>query len=171
MKQAVDSFMKATGNYRSINTKEALFEEVAKLIPLIQEELDELRESLNLRWVEGVLDDCLDLKVYNYQLQSLLERLGCDVSSAEVAVDVNNSLKYTTCEDLAYYWLDEIKDSSFKLGVPCPAYVCVTWIEDKNYYCLKRKSDNKVMKYVGFERVDLERFVPVEYGGTLGLEG
>jgi hypothetical protein len=93
MKSAVEKFMKCTGNYRTLNSKEDLFVEVNKLIPLIQEELDELRESLKLRWVEGVLDDCLDLKVYNHQLQSLLERLGCLVVPAEEAVDVNNSLK------------------------------------------------------------------------------
>lgn len=170
MKQAVEQFVKYTGNYRTLDTKEDFFEEVDKLIPLIQEELNELQESLNLHWVEGVLDDCLDLKVYNYQLQSLLERLGCDVSSAEVAVDVNNSLKYTTSKELADKWLHDHRVQATILGVPCPVYVCVTWVEDRNYYCLKRKSDNKVMKYVGFDRVQLDEYVPPEFGGKLGLE-
>lgn len=170
MKQAVEKFMKCTGNYRTLNSKEDFFVEVDKLIPLIQEELDELRESLKLRWVEGALDDCLDLKVYNYQLQSLLERLGCLVKPAEEAVDVNNSLKYTPSEKLAEKWLHDHKVQAAILGVHCPAYLCITEVEGIDYYCLKRKSDNKVMKYVGFERVALERFVPVEYGGKLGLE-
>lgn len=170
MKSEVEKFMKCTGNYRSIDTKEVLFEEVAKLIPLIQEELDELRESLKLRWVEGILDDTLDLKVYNYQLESLLERLGCLVAPAEEAVDVNNSLKYTPSEKLAEKWLRDHKVQAAILGVPCPAYLCITEVDGIDYYCLKRKSDNKVMKYCGFERVELEKFVPVEYGGKLGLE-
>jgi len=170
MKQAVEQFVKCTGNYRTLDTKEDFFEEVDKLIPLIQEELNELQESLNLHWVEGVLDDCLDLKVYNYQLQSLLERLGCDVSSAEVAVDVNNSLKYTPSKELAEKWLEEHKAQALQLGVPLNMYICITEVDGIDYYCLKRKSDNKVMKYCGFERVELDKFVPVEYGGKLGLE-
>lgn len=170
MKQAVEKFMKCTGNYRTLNSKEDFFVEVDKLIPLIQEELDELQQSLNLRWVEGVLDDCLDLKVYNWQLQSLLERLGCDVSSAEVAVDVNNSLKYTPSKELAEKWLHDHKVQATILSLPLNMYICITEVDGIDYYCLKRKSDNKVMKYVGFGRVALERFVPVEYGGKLGLE-
>jgi hypothetical protein len=170
MKQAVEQFVKCTGNYRTLDTKEDFFEEVDKLIPLIQEELDELRESLKLRWVEGVLDDCLDLKVYNYQLQSLLERLGCDVSSAEVSVDVNNSLKYTTSKELAQKWLLEHKEQALKLGVPLNMHICITEVDGIDYYCLKRTGDGKVMKYCGFARVQLDKYVPQEFGGALGLE-
>jgi len=171
MKSAVEKFMKCTGNYRTLNSKEDFFVEVDKLIPLIQEELDELRESLKLRWVEGVLDDTLDLRVYNYQLESLLGRLGCLVVPAEEAVDVNNSLKYTPSKELAEKWLHEHKVQAAILGVPCPAYICITEVDGIDYYCLKRKSDNKVMKYCGFARVELDKFVPVEYGGKLGLGG
>ena len=169
MKSAIEKFMKCTGNYPTLSSKEDFFVEVSKLIPLIQEELDELRESLKLRWVEGVLDDCLDLKVYNYQLQSLLERLGCDVSPAEEAVDANNSLKYTTSWDLAIKWLSEHRASCLQKGEPCLLHICVTEVDNETYYCLK-DGTGKVRKNVDFPRVELDKFVPVEYGGKLGLE-
>jgi hypothetical protein len=167
MKQQVEAFLKATGNYRNIDNKSILFEEIDKLIPFIQEELDELKESLNLRWVEGALDDTLDLKVYNIQLESLLTRLGCDVVGAGEAVAENNSLKYTTSKGLADKWLDDIKASSIKLGLPCPAYICITEVDGVDHYCLKNKITNKVVKYCGFNRVDLENYIPTEYGGNL----
>lgn len=169
MRSAVEDFIKCTGNYSHIQNKEVLVEEVLRLIPLIQEELDELSEATNLHWVEGILDATLDMRVYNYQLQSLLERLGCDVSPAEEAVDANNSLKYTTSWDLAIKWLSEHRASCLQKGEPCLLHICVTEVDNETYYCLK-DGTGKVRKNVDFPRVELDKFVPVECGGKLGLE-
>lgn len=166
MKNEVIRFMGATGNLRDITSKEVFFEGVEKLIPLIQEELDELRESCNLEFVHGALDDYVDLSVYLIQLASLLERVGCDTIGAKSAVANNNSLKYTTSEILAEDWWVDHNTS----GVPPwenPFYVDSSSYDGEIYYCLKRRDTGKVSKWVGFPKVSLDEFVPSEFGGKL----
>lgn len=167
MKSEIIKFLQATGNYRDIDSKEAFFEEVGKLIPLLQEELEELKESYNLRYVQGVLDDCVDLRVYGIQLESLLERLGCDVLGAQAAVAENNSLKYTTSEILAERWWNEHDHSSHVLREGNPFYVSKSEYDGEKYYCLKRLRDDKVSKFVGFPTVELDDYLPSEFGGKI----
>lgn len=167
MKSEVIKFIGATGNLKDITSKEVFFEEVGKLIPLIQEELDELKESYNLRYVQGVLDDHVDLVVYSLQLESLLERLGCDVVGAKQAVAENNSIKYTTSGMLAMRWLNEHSTQYKALKQENPFYISTVEYEGEMYYCLKRKSDDKVSKWCGFPKVSLGEFVPSEFGGNL----
>ena len=165
MRSDVVKFMGATGNLKDIDNKEVFFEEVGKLIPLIQEELNELQESYNLQYVQGALDDCVDLNVYLLQLESLLERLGCDVIRAKQAVAENNSLKYTQSKELADRWLKEHDHSSRMFRQENPFYVAETEYEGEMFYCLKRKSDHKVSKWVGFPTVQLDHYTPKEFGG------
>lgn len=167
MKSEIVKFLQATGNYRDIYSKEVFFEEVGKLIPLIQEELDELKESYNLRYVQGVLDDCVDLRVYGIQLESLLERLGCDVLGAQAAVAENNSIKYTTSGMLAMRWLNEHSTQYKALKQENPFYISTVEYDGEMYYCLKRKSDGKVSKWCGFPKVSLDEYTPKEFGGKL----
>lgn len=167
MKSEVELFMGATGNLKDIDSKEVFFEEVGKLIPLIQEELDELKESYNLQYVQGVLDDCVDLNVYLIQLESLLKRLGCDVVGAKQAVSQNNSLKYTISIDLAHSWWFEHDKSCSLMRQENPYYISENEYEGETYYCLKKKSIDKVSKWIGFPKVDLDGYTPKEFGGNL----
>ena len=167
MKSEIVKFLQATGNYRDIDSKEVFFEEVGKLIPLIQEELDELKESYNLRYVQGVLDDVVDIEVYLIQLQSLLERVGCNLLAARASVAENNSLKYTTSGMLAIRWLNEHSTQYKALKQENPFYISTVEYEGEMYYCLKRKSDNKVSKWCGFPKVSLDEYTPKEFGGNL----
>lgn len=167
MKSNVIKFMGATGNLKDISSKEVFFEEVGKLIPLIQEELDELKESYNLRYVQGVLDDYVDIQVYAHQLGSLLERLGCDVIGAKQAVAENNSLKFTTSGALAMRWLNDHDNNFSQLKLENPYYISTNEYEGEIYYCLKRRSDDKVSKFVGFPKLNLDNYTPKEYGGNL----
>jgi len=167
MKLDVERFMQATGNYKDIDSKEVFFQEVRKLIPLIQEELNELQESCNLEYVQGVLDDFVDLNVYQIQLESLLERLGCDTVGAKQAVAENNSLKYTTSRALVFRWLNEHENGYSQLKLENPFYICETEFDNETYYCLKRSSDDKVGKFVGYPKVNLDEYAPKEFGGNL----
>lgn len=166
MKSDVVKFLQATGNYRDIDTKEVFFEEVGKLIPLLQEEVDELKESYNLQDVHGVLDDVVDIEVYLIQLQSLLERVGCNLLAARESVVENNSLKYTTSEVLAEGWWEE-HNISVVPPWKNPYYVDSNCYDGETYYCLKRRDTDKVSKWVGFPKVHLDEFVPSEFGGSL----
>ena len=167
MKSGVIKFLQTTGNYRDITSKEIFFEEVGKLIPLLQEEVDELKESYNLRYVQGVVDDVVDIEVYLIQLQSLVERLGCNLLAARTAVTENNSLKYTPSFELASKWLDEHAASCNKFGGTLPYYIAKNEYDGETYYCLKRLKDGKVSKYCGFPKVDLDDYTPKEFGGNL----
>ena len=167
MKSDVIKFLKATNNYRDIDSKETFFEEVGKLIPLLQEEVDELKESYQLRYVQGVLDDVVDIEIYLIQLQSLLERVGCNLLAARASVAENNSIKYTTSGMLAMRWLNEHSTQYKALKQENPFYISTVESEGEMYYCLKRKSDDKVSKWCGFPKVSLDEFVPSEFGGKL----
>lgn len=167
MKPDVLKFMGATGNLREIDSKETFFEEVGKLIPLLQEEVDELKESYNLRYVQGVLDDVIDIEVYLIQLQSLLERLGCNLLSARESVAENNSLKYTQSLQLAERWLNEHDKQYCILGIATPFYISVNEYEGETYYCIKRRDTDKVSKFIGFPKINLDCYTPKEYGGNL----
>ena len=166
MKSEVIRFLKATDNYKDVTSKEVFFEEIGKLIPLVQEELDELKESYNLKYVQGVLDDVIDLEIYLIQLQSLLERVGCNLLAACASVAENNSLKYTTSGMLAMRWLNEHSTQYKALKQENPFYISTVEYEGEMYYCLKRKSDDKVSKWCGFPKVSLDEFVPSEFGGS-----
>ncbi len=163
MKSDVIKFLKATNNYRDIDSKETFFEEVGKLIPLLQEEVDELKESYQLRYVQGVLDDVVDIEIYLIQLQSLLERVGCNLLAARASVAENNSIKYTTSGMLAMRWLNEHSTQYKALKQDNPFYISTVEYEGEMYYCLKRKSDDKVSKWCGFPRPKLEEFLPDGY--------
>lgn len=167
MKSEIIKFLQATGNYRDIDTKEVFFEEVGKLIPLLQEEIDELKESYQLRYVQGVLDDVVDIEVYLIQLQSLLERVGCNLLAARASVAENNSIKYTTSGMLAMRWLNEHSTQYKALKQENPFYISTVEYEGEMYYCLKRRSDDKVSKWCGFPKVNLDEFVPNEFGGKI----
>jgi len=167
MKLDVERFMQATGNYKDIDSKEVFFQEVRKLIPLIQEELNELQESCNLEYVQGVLDDTGDIKVYVHQLESLLERLGCNVVGSNQGIAENNSLKYTQSFELAQRWLNEHDFGYAQLGVANPFYISKNEYDDETFYCLKRRDTDKVSKWCGFPKVDLDDFTPKEFGGNL----
>jgi len=170
MKSAVEKFMKCTGNYRTLNSKEDFFVALEPLRKLLLQEVDvEFLDSIRLRWVEGTLDDYCDGMVYMWQWYSLLTRMGIDVEGACAAVCENNSLKYTPSKELAEKWLHEHEVQATILSVPCDLHICITEVDNETYYCLK-DGTGKVRKYCGFERVALEKFVPVEYGGKLGLE-
>lgn len=169
MKDQVVAFTKATGNYREIDNREVLFSELGKLLPLLQEEVNELEEAINLQWVEGALDGYLDIMVYAHQIESLLKRIGIDTFGAGLAVAENNSLKYTSSKELAEKWLVEHEHSARYYFKECLAEICETEVDGETYYCLKNKHTGKVMKHVSFPRVQLSEFIPVEYGGTLGL--
>lgn len=170
MKSAVEQFAKCTGNYPTLENKEDLFAALAPLRELLLQEVDtEFLESIKLNWVEGALDDFGDTMVYMWQWHSLMKRMGIDVEGACAAVCDNNSWKYTSSWGLAAKWLQEHKDSARLAGTACDMRICVTEVDNEMYYCLKDDT-NKVKKWLGFPTVELSKFIPQEFGGTLGLE-
>jgi hypothetical protein len=126
---------------------------VKPLVPLLQEELNELDAAIKANDVQEVLDACVDLSYFLTQLQIWLEQAGVDVQESEELVCFNNELKFTTKERLAEIWAEEV-------GLD-RVYVDESIDEDGTpQYCIKDRVTHKVKKFKDFPSVDLSTCVP-----------
>lgn len=152
----VELFLNATGNAPVIGNKEDLINQVAKIRTHMISEVYELNDAIHSYDVVEVLDAYADIKAYLTQLKLLFEAYGIDVVEAENCVCINNSLKYTSSAELAFNWLEEYTQQ----GMGNDFYVEATLHEGVTFYCLRRKSDDKVYKYLDFPKVDLKPHIP-----------
>lgn len=156
MKSYVRRFMSATGtlppNYDDM-TLPVFIGGVKPLVPLLQEELDELDAAIKANDVVEVTDAFVDLKYFLSQLEIWLEQAGVDVQQAEQLVCLNNELKYTEIAFFAEEWAEEI-------GLD-KVYVDENIDEDgTTQYCIKDRVTHKVKKFKDFPVVSLEQCVP-----------
>ena len=156
MKAYIRQFMAATGTlpptYDNM-TLPVLINGVKPLVPLLQEELNELDAAIKANDVQEVLDARVDLKVFITQLEIWLEQAGVDVQEAEELVCLNNELKYTTKESLAERWAEGVGLDKI--------YVAESFDEEGTpQYCIKDKVTHKVKKFKDFPVVSLEQCVP-----------
>jgi len=134
-------------------TLPVLIEGVKPLVPLLQEELNELDTALQANDVQEVLDACVDLKYFITQLEIWLEQAGVDVQEADELVCLNNELKYTTVWDQAAEWGESV-------GF-CKVFIDENVDEDGiTQYCIKDNVTHKVKKFKDFPQVDLSPCVP-----------
>lgn len=119
----------------------------------VREELNELYEAIAKRDIEGVVDAGLDLDVVVAGVNYLSK---CDYAGGIDAVLSNNDLKIFTdrqeAEKVADYYAAQNVEVYIK-----------HWFNghtDVMYYSVRRKSDNKILKYEDFPSVDLTSFVP-----------
>lgn len=156
MKSYVRPFMSATGVLPppfDDMTLPVFIEGVKPLVPLLQEELNELDAAIKANDVQEVLDACVDLSYFVTQLQIWLEQAGVVVQKAEELVCLNNELKYTTDQGLVERWLGEVGSDK--------VYVDENIDEDgTTQYCIKDKVTHKVKKFKDFPSVDLSACVP-----------
>lgn len=156
MKSYVRQFMSATGTLPppfDDMTLPIFIEGVSPLVPLLQEELNELDAAIKANDVQEVLDACVDLSYFVTQLQIWLEQAGVDVQEAEELVCLNNELKYTTVFDTAEMWADEVGWGKVFIDENVDE-------DDITQYCIKDNVTHKVKKYKDFPQVDLSPCVP-----------
>jgi hypothetical protein len=156
LKSYVRAFMSACGllppHYDDM-TLPVFIEGVALLVPLLQEELNELDAAIKANDVVEVTDAFVDLKYFLSQLEIWLEQAGVDVQQAEELVCFNNELKYTTVWDQAVEWGESV-------GF-CKVFIDENIDEDGiTQYCIKDNVTHKVKKYKDFPQVDLSPCVP-----------
>lgn len=132
-------------------TIENVLASVKRLIPLIEEEVDELEDSTD---ISDVLDAVVDIGVYYSQLVLLMEHIGVNYTEACQAVCHNNDLKYTHSMPLVMDWYSNLKDKSARIED--------NEVDGVKYFCLKNQN-GKVVKYKGFPRVDLTDYIPEEW--------
>jgi len=156
LKAYVRQFMSACGllppSYDDM-TLPVFINGVKPLVPLLQEELNELNTALQANDVVEVTDAFVDLKYFISQLEIWLDQAGVDVQEAEELVCLNNELKYTRDSLLATMWAGDIG-----LG---KVYVASNLDEDGDIqYCIKDNVTHKVKKFKDFPQVDLSLCVP-----------
>lgn len=125
----------------------------------VREELNELYEAIAKRDIEGVVDAGLDLDVVVAGVNYLSK---CDYAGGIDAVLSNNDLKIFTsfeeAEEVSALYKTENVETYVKEG-RCEGGegFCAGWYPT---YSVRRKSDNKILKYENFPSVDLTPFVP-----------
>lgn len=106
----------------------------------------------------NILDAYCDIKFVFKNLENRLRKYGYDVDGAFEEVCINNSLKYTTNFKLASEWKREWYDKEPNLAT----MINVTTVEGIRYYCIKRISDDKVLKPLDHVGPELTKYLPEE---------
>ena len=106
----VIEFLKSTGNDFPVDIdRQEFFKQVGKLLPLLQEEVAEVQDALLSKDLVNLVKELDDVRVYINQFNYLLDKAGIDRVGVSEAVDLNNSLKWTTSKDLALSWLFDLE--------------------------------------------------------------
>ena len=158
----VIQFMKATGNDFPVDIdRNQFFKQVGKLLPLLKEEVAELEDALIAKDVVETVDALSDIRVYMDQFNYLQDKAGIDRVAVNEAVDLNNSLKWTTSKDLALSWLFDLGYEDIGvLETNIRIEGADGSISSYKTYCLKDLK-GKVRKFKDFPKVDLKEYIPV----------
>ena len=149
----VSVFNHAVGNPPSLD-KQELLRQIANQCTFLLEEVLEMKEAaLAGDWLE-IVDAHADIRFVRDYLDDLCVAAGLKINKAFDLVCENNSEKFSTSKELVEKWQEE-KDPS-KLET----YIAETEYDGTIYHTLRRKSDGKVQKYIGFPSVDLSSCVP-----------
>lgn len=125
------------------------------------EECQEISAGIATNNVAEIFDGVLDNFVTNMGHLQRLKALGFDIEKGMAAVALNNLSKYIDEYDKDRLWATFEKYK--KEGVE----VYREFNERHKLWAVKRTSDNKVMKPVGFVSVQLDQFIPedvLKYG-------
>lgn len=115
-------------------------------------ELAEQAENLPERSVEQMLDNPLIVKSLEVSL-ALVRDLPVDFIGAQQAVNDNNASKYVSSEAVAQESVAHYAAKGEEVVAHASSYL------DKPVFVLKRTSDDKIMKPVGFVSVELAPFI------------
>jgi uncharacterized protein YabN with tetrapyrrole methylase and pyrophosphatase domain len=118
----------------------------------VKEECEELLEALEYGDKVGIIDGVVDILYTALPLAEIAFSAGYKVEPACMEVAKNNLTKFTTCYDVAVKTAEKYGEN----------YVHVDQIifNGATYYPVLRNEDLKLMKPVGYESVNLEKFVP-----------
>lgn len=146
----VTRFNFAVGNEPQVDN---FFEQVEKQAKYLLSEAQELLDAARERNIVEVLDGHLDVKYVNEYIDDLLQEQGVKVREAWLRVCDNNDTKYSTSRALMQ------KSADYWQGRGVDVYIAEVEYQGEVYYTVRRKEDDKVMKPVGFEDVDLSDLV------------
>lgn len=121
-------------------------------LSLIKEELQELEEAFKVKDSVEVLDGIVDVLVTAVGFAQQLQTQGYDLSTAIQRVADNNLTKFPKYAAVA------LESVNYYVNIGVPAYY--SFSDSAKAYVVKRDSDNKVIKPVGYTSVVLGDLVP-----------
>ena len=119
---------------------------------LLLEEAEETIDGAELNDPNEVLDGVVDVLFVALGLVEKLEAVGINVSKAMQLVSKNNASKFTDSPEIAAATVQREKDKRVDTVVH----------KYGNYFVIKNKWTDKVIKPVGFVSVDLSECIPDE---------
>jgi hypothetical protein len=138
------------------NDKKLTLKDFANQQGYNMEECKEISDGIAANNAAEIFDGVLDNFVTNMGHLQRLKALGFDIEKGIAAVALNNLSKYI--EDGEFDRVEATLQHYALKGVLC----YVDFNKKHKLYAIKRKSDDKVMKPVGFVSVVLEQFIPEE---------
>lgn len=152
--KAIKKFNFAMGNAPA-DTPAGILDQIKTQCSYLVEEVLEVKEGCRNGDWENVLKEVADVNFVAAYLRTLVEAAGCDYGKAFRKVCDNNMQKFTTSFDLAEKWLHERKDVD-------GCHIEETEFDGVSYFCVRRDSDGKLLKFKDFPEVNLKRCLPKE---------
>lgn len=143
--------------FNKVAGKDNLFDKqsIQEQVNLIKEEVNETQEGLDNNDLMELADGAIDVLVTTLGLIQKLEALGIDMNKAASIIADNNLSKFT--KDY------RVVESTIKHYMGKSEQVYPVFYNPEKLYAIKRLSDNKVMKPVGFVSADISSCIPVKH--------
>ena len=153
----VTRFNFACGNEPILGDKEAFFKQMKAQATYLREEAQEIVDACDARDIVGVLDGAVDCWYVREYMDDLCFEQGLRTSLARNLVCENNDTKFST----SYGTAASSQAQHEANGTPC--YISSVPYEGKEYFTVRRLSDDKVLKPINFEPVDLSGCLPKDW--------
>lgn len=149
-----EEFNRIPGNL-NFKKDEAFYVSVGDQLRFISEELNETLDAYAQADAVELLDGAVDCFVTVAGLLQKLEAKGFNVTEAMKRVGKNNLEKYPVDNTIACQTIEHYEEN----GIP----VVVGFDEQSGVFIIKRKSDGKVLKPLGYSKVILNDLVPERF--------
>lgn len=152
------------GKMAAAESEEQLKQDVRNALNRISEELTETFDAVDEGNWTKVLDGTVDQLVVVYGLLHKLNQNGFLTLEAQLQTSGNNLTKMTITREVAEASVEEYA----KQGIECS--IVDASMPEQSIFVIKRKSDDKVMKPIGYVANELSKFVPEALGGNRDSE-
>jgi hypothetical protein len=153
----VTKFNFAVGNEPILGDKAAFFKQMKSQAQYLLEGVQEVIDACDEEDIVGVLDGNVDCWFVREYMDDLCSEQSLRLSLARNLVCENNDTKFST----SYAEIKASKEKHEAAGTPC--YIADVEYQGKTYFTVHRLSDNKVLKPLYFQSVDLSGCIPKEW--------
>lgn len=157
MDSRVTRFNKIVGNppVGIDGTKEEFWKQAELQASLVLEEAKEMHKAAQERNLVEYADGWGDVRYLNEYAETLLSEAEVNTLKVKDMIAENNDHKFTA----SMFKAEAAKEYHDLCGTP--SYVVKVEVEDGVYYVVKRKSDNKVLKFPGHVAPNLKKAISI----------